>query len=334
MTPPLAALGGGGSGAPAGVIGDGTVFYTGRRHDLQIPAATLALNAWEVLPVALGPVLDAAARLTIADPMSFPFDTLRDADRDIPLAVMVPGCWDADTLVQLLGGVLFDHLTPFDRLLGLDDATWGALRDRYSWPARVRGDRPESDRPRKAAHRALRAAVLPQLEAARAAVPPAERTVATVLADHIDHWASLLPIARTDVLGFDPDRAHVEQARRSFPEWRFETALPAHAPEVAHVALSINALAGEPEAVRCEQLAALFATLRVGGRLIVADRFLDGRSGTAIGAATPAELLVDIREASARHLVLEHVESLRLPGEDLTSVGVLAFTKLGLPVRA
>jgi hypothetical protein len=33
-------------------------------------------------------------------------------------------------------------------------------------------------------------------------------------------------------------------------------------------------------------------------------------------------------------VVLEHVESLRLPGEDLTSIGVLAFTKLGRPLRA
>jgi hypothetical protein len=334
MIPPPAALGG--DGASAGVLGDGTVLYTGRRLDLEIPATALALNAWEVLPVALGPVLDAAARLTVADPMSFPFDTLREADRDIPLAVMIPGGWDADTLALLFGNVLFDHLTPFDRLLDLDEESWSALRDRYSWPVRMRGDRPEADRARKAAYRAVRAVVLPQLEAAQAAVPPGERTVATVLADQIDVWASLLPAARTDVLGIDPDRNHVERARHSFPAGRFEMAMPtgARADEVAHVALSVNALAGEAQAVRCERLAALFAMLRVGGRLIVTDRFLDGRGGRTIGAATPDALLRDVRETSARHLVLEHVESLRLPGEDLTSVGVLAFTKLGHPLRA
>jgi hypothetical protein len=45
-------------------------------------------------------------------------------------------------------------------------------------------------------------------------------------------------------------------------------------------------------------------------------------------------LLAEIRDTSLRHVVLEHVETLRQPGEALTSVGLFAFTKIGRPERA
>jgi hypothetical protein len=43
--------------------------------------------------------------------------------------------------------------------------------------------------------------------------------------------------------------------------------------------------------------------------------------------------MAEVSEAGARHLVLEHIQALRLPGEDLTSAGLFAFIKLGRPER-
>jgi hypothetical protein len=71
----------------------------------------------------------------------------------------------------------------------------------------------------------------------------------------------------------------------------------------------------------------------VGGRLVVIDRFLDGRRGQTIGAPAPRVLLEELLESSHRHLVLEQVSALRCRGEPLASYGLFAFTKLGRPER-
>jgi hypothetical protein len=100
-----------------------------------------------------------------------------------------------------------------------------------------------------------------------------------------------------------------------------------------HVALCIAALCDRGREDRDRRLRGLLGSLRVGGRLIVLDRFFDGLGGRTNGGPTPRQLLAEIGDASEWHVVLEHVEAIRLAGDDLTSVGLFAFTKLGRPER-
>jgi hypothetical protein len=285
-----------------------SLLYVGRRRDVEAPEGSVALTDWDVLPFRLAPLLDKASALTVLDPMSFPFDTLRESDRAIPLAVRLPGGWDAGELVELFGEPVLGEVTPFDAVAVEADEVWEMLRTRYSWSASMRRSEPACpDRASKAAHLAGCAILRPQLAAARDAVPRGESGRVLLLADGAELWVPLLAGLRVD------------------------TELPDD--ETVHVALSIHALCDQPGEERSRCLSAMLRALRVGGRLIVLDRFLDGRTGRLTGGPAPGELLAEIREASLRHVVLEHVETLRQPGDSLKSTGLFTFTKIGRPER-
>jgi hypothetical protein len=68
--------------------------------------------------------------------MSFPWDALRPADRDIPLAVSLPDA-PADEIESLLGRVCLDHLGPWDAVEAGDEL-WAALRTGRCWPSTLR----------------------------------------------------------------------------------------------------------------------------------------------------------------------------------------------------
>jgi hypothetical protein len=324
-----------------------SLLYIGRHRDVDVPAGSTVLSDRDVLPVHLGPLLDRADCLTVLDPMSFPFDALRAADYDIPVAVELPGGWDAEVLVQLFGMPLLRNVGPFDLICTDEDETWRTLRSRHTWPAGIRasraalrtrprdlaGDPPGSARGRKAVFRMLSKALRRQLDQARRGVPPGERFRTMILADEVDHWASLLPFAHADVVGIALDPGIAGRAARNFPEWSFETQHPSDRdqPETVHAALCMAALCDCGREDRDRRLGGLLRSLRVGGRLVVLDRFFDGLDGRTNGGPTPRQLLAEIGATAERHVVLEHVEALRIAGEDLTSVGLFAFTKLGRP---
>jgi hypothetical protein len=281
--------------------------------------------------------------------MSFPFDAMRPSDRDIPIAVQLPPDWDADDLVQVLGRPLLAEIGPFDSVSAADDETWTALRTRYSWPAGVRtspdelkapaspldAGAPGAARRQKSVYRLLSAAAKHQLNSARAASPAGELLSAVVLADNVERWACLFPLGAADVIGVDHDPAEAHRAAHSFPEWTFTDQLPSedHEPEIAHVALCIQSLCRCPPPERGRRLASLLRILRVGGQLIVLDEFFDEAAGRPDPNPTPRGLMTEVSGACAGHVVLEHMQTHRLPGGDLTSVGLFAFTKLGGPQR-
>jgi hypothetical protein len=321
------------------------LVYIGRDTDARTPPEWLALDEWDVLPVLLGPVLERAQHLVVLDPVSFPFDAMRTVDWEIPLSVRLPGDWDGETLMQLLGGPLLEQLTPLDRVAVDDHAVWDRLRQRYTWPLGMRVRSTElpvpgelgqrSSRPQKATYLALRRLVRPHLEAARALIPPAEHPSVLLVTDAVGLWAPLLSFSEGDLLGVSDQARNSEQAARDFPEWTFATGLPRRpqAAETVHVALCLLALCERSEAVRRRRLEQIGHMLRIGGTLILVDRFLQGAGGTSISAPSPRQLLAELQQAWGRDVVLEHVETLRLPGDDLTSVGLFTVSKLGRPRR-
>jgi hypothetical protein len=329
----------GGSAPAPGAAG---VFYTGRRRDLATPPGLVALSEWDVLPVKLGPLLDRTASLTVLDPLSFPFDALREGDRALPVSVHLPDGWSAEDLTAVLGAPLLAELGPFDEVSVGDDSVFAALRRQYSWPATVRVPGAELPgfatrvalhrdaplRTRKASDRLLRAAARGELARALDAVSPGERPRAIVLARRIEHWASLVPLSGAGLTGVDTNPEHVRAAAESYPEWRFETELSGEI-EVAHVAVSMGAVCESDQAERRRRLQALFSGLRVGGRLVLIEQFLEGRGGRRSGAPTPKELLADVHRVTAGHAVLAQVQALRLSGDDLTSIGLFGFVKVG-----
>jgi hypothetical protein len=322
------------------------LFYAGRHRAAVAPPGVIRLDEWDVLPVKLGPRLDAASSLTVLDPMSFPFDSLRDSDRDIPLAVQLPGGWSSEQVVVLLGKPLLEYLGPFDLVAVDDDRVFASLRNRYSWPANARAspaqlpgfatrialDRLAPVRRHKADDRVLRAAARAEVVRALEAVAPGEQPRGIVVGRPIQQWATLLPLGATGLIGVDFDRANLSAAAASFPEWRFVDEIPDEI-EVVHLALTMMSLTSEERDERLRRLRTLFATLRVGGRMVIIERFLDAAGGHALGAPGPKQLLSEVGHASAGHLVLAQVQTLRLTGEDLFGIGLFAFAKVGRPER-
>lgn len=81
------------------------------------PDGVVVLPSTSTAP-AMGPALDTAALLVVDDALAFPFEALRDTDRDVPLAVRLPVPLDAQGLEAVLGSDLLDHLTPLDVVAG------------------------------------------------------------------------------------------------------------------------------------------------------------------------------------------------------------------------
>lgn len=326
-----------------------TLFYAGREHGAVGPSGSVWLGDRDVLPVALRPLLDEADCLTIIDPLSFPFESLDDVDRGIPVLVGLPTGYDAPTLSSVLGSPLLRHLTPFDRVAISDDDAWGTLRRQFSFghdlrvtedmlgapPVEVFGEL-EGARARKTAHWVLARAVSPLLQTASASVPAGERVSAIVVGEDVGRWMSLLRLDQCEVLGIDGNPDHVAQLNQSFPEWRFQPWMPRPQSEWVesnHLAFCAFALCSHEQDERVRRLDRLFKGLRVGGLLLVLDRFLEGESGRILPGPGPRELLSEILRISSRHVQLEHAEAIRLPTDNLTSVGLFGLRKLGGPAR-
>lgn len=95
-----------------------------------IPDGWAVLDDWQVLPASLAAV-EGASDLVVLDPLSFPFESLTGALRDVPLIVVLPEGADADFLAAVFGAPVFGRLNFFDRLATADVAVWEDLRRRY-----------------------------------------------------------------------------------------------------------------------------------------------------------------------------------------------------------
>jgi FkbM family methyltransferase len=76
-----------------------------------------AVDGWSCDQAGLLAMLDQASELVVLDALSFPWDSLRNSDRDVPVVVALPPECDAATLNVVLGQPLLRHLTPYDRLI-------------------------------------------------------------------------------------------------------------------------------------------------------------------------------------------------------------------------
>lgn len=108
------------------------LVYAGRfapqvveRHDTRV------LDDLEASPGELLPALEEAPMLVILDPLSFPFESLRETDWDCPLVVCLPSTLGAQELAEALGKVLLERLTFFDRVVTDLPEAWEAVSHSY-----------------------------------------------------------------------------------------------------------------------------------------------------------------------------------------------------------
>jgi SAM-dependent methyltransferase len=191
----------------------------------------------------------------------------------------------------------------------------------------------------KAIHRVQRKALEPQFAAARGA--RAEDVPFDVLevGAGVGRWAASFDPARTRFSGVDVSEGMISAARANFPEASFERLGPdlglPHEDESFDLVYTVTVMHHNPTPAKRTLLSEMWRVARPGGRLIFLEDFVAAKR-TEDSTVYPmsvqgfVELLL---EATAGQVVLEHFESVRYPHDDMTSGGLLAVTRLGVPKR-
>lgn len=340
--------------------------YAGRFAD-QVSAAgppggPKLLGDWDALPWQLAPAVEGASALIVLDLFSFPFETLTGAQRNVPRILVLPSGFDVGFLDAVFGEAAFAQLGFFDRVAVRDTDTWEVLRRRRRWAAgqriEIEDDRPEralgevlalleaeasphGDVPGagfdKATHRTQRAVLGPRFAAAlagRSADTPFE--VLNVGAGS-GRWTPSFDPAQARFTGVDVDAAAVAAARTNFPEARFDLIEPEgqlpYGDESFDLVFGVDVIQRCSTPVRLVLLSEMWRVARPGGRLVFLEDFVPGKPApeTAGPFVSVLEFVDLLLEATRGRVVLEHVESLRYPLDDIVRGGLLALSKLGTP---
>lgn len=312
------------------------------------------LDEWEVLPHQLAAATREASGLIVLDPLSFPFEAMTDEQWDLPLLVTLPPEFDAETLTTVFGPALFDRLGPFDRIATADSGLWEALRRRYSWsnsqlaalestnPAEAAGELSkllesisEHLYRQKTIHRAQARALASRIPTLRQAQTTGPLKILEVGAGD-GYWPTSFDLSKTCFSGAYTEDAAVEAAQRDFPEHSFSSTGKAF--EIAQsdntfdLGFSVNFIQVQSNSARRTIVSEMWRVTRSGGRLIFVDDFVgEGSEGQKILPVSLPEFVELIVEATAGRVVLDHVESLRYPGEEMFRGALISLQKLGTP---
>ena len=342
-------------------------FYAGRfadrLADVELSGAPVVLGDWDVLSTRLDDALGLASELVVLDLFSFPFEALEGPRRDVPVILVLPRGFDAEFLADVFGAVAFGRLGFFDRVATADDALWEKLRRRYGWSGGQRveigagdpegaagevaalleadqappdGDRRVRRRSRfaKTVHRAQVAALGPQFAAARGNRAESVPFAVLEVGAGMGRWAPGFDLTKTRFVGVEADRGAVESAREEFPEVRFDVlgegaSLP-YDDESFDMAFSVDVMHRNPTPTKWALLSEMWRVTRPGGRLIFLDEFVTQRR-PGVYPMSVRKFVGLLLGATSGQVVLEHVESLRYPHEDLVRGGLLSLSRLGVP---
>ena len=191
----------------------------------------------------------------------------------------------------------------------------------------------------KAMHRVQKTALEPQFAAARGA--RAEDIPFDVLevGAGIGRWAESFDPARTRFCGVDISEGMVATARANFPERSFEQLGPdlgfPYDDESFDLVVSVTIMHHNPTPAKRALLTEMWRVAKPGGRLLFLEDFVTG-AWSERSTVYPMSVLGFVElllEATAGRVVLDHVESLRYPHDDVTRAGLIAVSKLGVPKR-
>ena len=342
------------------------VVYAGRFVEqvagAGLPGDCVVLGEQDALPHKLMGVLDRANTLVFLDLPSFPLGAMTDELWDVPMVVVVPPGLEVDDLTSTYGSVLFERLDSFDRLVVPDSDLWEALRRRYRWTQSQRvqatsedpGDiartvcatletasspAPGADgsdpRFEKGLHRVQVAALAARFAAAQGK-GEGPLDVLELGAGAGRRVASFDPTS-TRYVGIEAREDLVGAARADFPEHRFDLlgsdlTFP-YEDEGFDLVFSVTVMHHHPAPARRTLLSEMWRVTRPGGRLLFLENFVFPREPEepVIYPMSVTEFVDLILDATAGQVVLEHVESLRYPGEDLRRGGLISLLRLGVP---
>lgn len=321
----------------------------------------IVLGEQDTLPHKLAGALNRASALVFLDLPSFPFEAMDREYWDVPMVVVLPSGFDADSLSAAFGTALFEHLGFFDRIVAPDSALWEELRRKYRWSESQRVQVASNDpneviatlraslesgstsparhnvpRLDKALHRAQAAVLEARFAASR------ERREAGAPLDVLEvgvgvgRWASVFDPSSTRFVGIEVREDSIEAARANFPDQRFDLLrqdlLFPYGNQSFDLVFSVTYMHRHPAPAKHTLLSEMWRVTRPGGRLLFLEDFVSLRQpeDPTVYPTSITEFANLILEATVGQVTLEHVESLRYPGEDLHRGGVISLLRLGV----
>jgi len=191
----------------------------------------------------------------------------------------------------------------------------------------------------KAIHRVQRTALEPQFVAARGARAEDLPFQVLEVGAGVGRWATSFDPAKTRFCGVDVSEGMVSAARANFPEASFERLGPdlglPDEDESFDLVFTVTVMHHNPTPAKRALLSEMWRVTRPSGRLLFLEDFVVGgwSERSTVYPMSVLEFVELLLEATAGQVVLEHVESIRYPHDDMTRGGLLAVTKLGVPRR-
>jgi SAM-dependent methyltransferase len=150
------------------------------------------------------------------------------------------------------------------------------------------------------------------------------------------HWASSFDPGITRFTGVYPGEDLVRAARANFPEGRFDLLgadlIFPYEDESFDLVFSVTFMNYYPEPAKRTLLSEMWRVARPGGRLLFLENFVFTRQSEkqVIYPMSVTEFEDLLLDATAGQVVLEHVESVRYPDEDLHRGGLISLLRLGI----
>jgi SAM-dependent methyltransferase len=325
----------------------------------NLPGGYLVLGEHDTLTYEPPGVLNHRANvLVVLDLLSFPFEDMANRYWDIPMVVVLPSGSELGDLTTTFGPILFERLGFFDHVVVSDLALWEELRRVYRWAHSQRipvvSDDPgevavavcnlfESEpvppnlRFRKAVHSVQAAALEPWFSASRGRCHAKGPLDVLEVGAGAGRWASSFDPVKARFVGIDTRADLVKTACANFPDQRFDhlgadLQFP-YDDASFDVVFSVTAMQNNPEAARRTLLSEMWRAARAGGRLLFLEDFVSTRKPetTSTYPVSVTKFVDLILDATDGQVVLEYVESLRYPDEDLHRGGLISLLKLGVP---
>ena len=189
----------------------------------------------------------------------------------------------------------------------------------------------------KAVHRLQAAALEPQFVVSRGELDTGVSLDVLGVGTCVGRWASSFDLTRTRFSGLDAREDLVRFARANFPEGRFDLLGPEllfpYEDFSFDLVFSVTVMHHYPLRAKRTLLSEMWRVTRPGGRLLFLEDFVFTRQSEkpTVYPMSIGEFENLIIEATAGQVVLEHVESLQYPGEDLHRGAVVSLRRLGVP---
>src|SRR5215212_571671 len=191
----------------------------------------------------------------------------------------------------------------------------------------------------KAVHRVQAKTLEPQFAAARGERAGDVRFDVLEVGVGVGRWVPSFDPAKTRFVGLDVSESMVDVARSSFPQARFDhlrtDLLFPYDDESFDLVYTVTVLHHNPTPAKRALLSEMWRVTRPGGRLLFLEDFVAERrsSKSTVYPMSVLQFVELVLEVTAGQVVLEHVESLRYPRDDVVRGGAIALSRLGVPKK-